>query len=676
MTLSALALLGAAGRADEPDLKAMFDRLLPAMSQEQAQQTWQEACWKAATPSHEAERCQACKLMAEKLGPDTPTPARIWLLKQLERIGRDECVSALAAQVGDNDRLVRDAAIRALANNPAPSAGNQLRAVLKAAGEPELQVALINALGFRAEQESCLLLAEKLRSSHVDVAAAAARALGRAGTLAAVDALKSVYKSTSGPVRMQIGDALARCGATLLSRGEKAAARSIAELLFQPREPAPARLAGLELWMRTTGFRAANTVLQVLAEGNYQESNAVVGFVANLDSQGIKILADGLPNLPKAGQVLLLGALGAKRDRIAMRAIAEAAANGDPAIRKAGLAALGGVGDGSTVPLLVKAIQDGAEAASTARHSLETVFADGVDQALIETLKKTDDPGRRALFIEILDHRRAASAVPILLEEVASDDANVRRRAIAALGNVGNPEDVVGMIKGLLAIKDAGERDEVGRAVAAVCARAAEEARQADPVLAAYDNASPTEQLLLLPVLGRIGGEKSLALVRQAVSSPDEARRQSGHQALFNWPDSAAASDLAKLAETTADKDLKIRAVRELARVAALPGSLSDDDRLALLKRGFNQASRNEEKRLILDRAREVHSFAAVKFAAVHMAEPRLASQAIATVVDLLHRDEIRKPNQAAADSILDQVIRLSKDKSLIERAKSFKSAK
>ena len=107
-----------------------------------------------------------------------------------------------------------------------------------------------------------------------------------------------------------------------------------------------------------------------------------------------------------------------------------------------------------------------------------------------------------------------------------------------------------------------------------------------------------------------------------------------------------------------------------------MPGAGSDDARLALLTRGFKQADRDAEKRLILDRAREVHSFAAVKFAAAHIGEPKLASQAIATVVDLLHRDEIRQPNQAEADKILDQVIKLSKDKSLIERAKSFKKAK
>lgn len=674
MTLSTLALVACSARADEPDLKTLFHQLLPELGKEQSQQKWQEACWKAAAPGHETQRCQACLLMAAKLGPDTPAPARIWLLKQLERIGRDESVSAIAPLVADKDPLVRDAAIRALANNPAQPAGSELGAALKAAGEPALKVALLSALGFRARPDRCAALAENLQSSQPEVAAAAARALGRLATPGAVKSLEEALKSSSGQVRRQIGDALARCAATLCSHGDMTAARSIAELLYQPDEPA--RLAGLETLLKTAGTETPQIMLRVLAGDNALDSSVVVGFVRGVDGNAVKQLADGLASLPPKAQVGLLGALGSRRERAALPAVVTAAASTDPAVKSAAITALGGVGDGSTVPLLVQAIQAGGDLAGTARHSLETVFADGVDQALIETLKKTDDHGRRALYIEILDHRRAVAAVPVLLAEVASDDANIRRRAIAALGNVASPEDAGGMIKGLLAIKDAGERDEAARAVAAVCARTADESHQADPVLSAYDTASPSDQLLLLPVLGRIGGSRSLELVRAAVSSPDEARRASGHQALFHWPDSAVAPDLAKLAETTGDKDLKIRAVQELARVVVGPGSLSDDDRLALLTRGFNAASRNEDKRLILDRAREVHTFAAVKFAAAHMAEPRLASQAIATVVDLLHRDEIRKPNQAEADAILDQVIKLSKDKSLVERAKSFKSAK
>ena len=84
-------------------------------------------------------------------------------------------------------------------------------------------------------------------------------------------------------------------------------------------------------------------------------------------------------------------------------------------------------------------------------------------------MQADDDGGRRALYIEILDHRRSVSTVPVFLEQVTSRDANVRRQSIAELGNVANPGDVGGMIKDLLAIKDAAEHDEGTRAVAAVC---------------------------------------------------------------------------------------------------------------------------------------------------------------------------------------------------------------
>jgi len=153
-------------------------------------------------------------------------------------------------------------------------------------------------------------------------------------------------------------------------------------------------------------------------------------------------LADGLTTLPPTGQVALPQALGARRDRAALPASATAASSDNQAVKTAAVAALGGVGDRSTVPLLVQAIQNGGDAAGTARHSLKTVFADGVDQALIDSTKKTEDRGCRALLIEILDQRRAPLAVPALLQEVASDDGNVRRWAISALGNVAGPEDV------------------------------------------------------------------------------------------------------------------------------------------------------------------------------------------------------------------------------------------
>ena len=105
-----------------------------------------------ALPGHKPQRSEACKLMAEKLGPGTPTPTRVWLLKQLERIGHGECVEKVAAVVADNDRLVRDAAIRALANNPDAAAGEKLREAFKSTDDEGLRVALANAWAFVANR--------------------------------------------------------------------------------------------------------------------------------------------------------------------------------------------------------------------------------------------------------------------------------------------------------------------------------------------------------------------------------------------------------------------------------------------------------------------------------------------------------------------------------------------
>ena len=532
--------------------------------------------------------------------------ARVWLLGQLQRIGHEESVEAIALAAADKDRLVRDAAVRALASNPAPAAGEKLEEALKAEGDPRHKVALINALGYRGETSATELMGRELQSENDEVASAAARALGKLATPGAIEVLKAALKSTRGPVRLQAGDALAKCGESLLARGDTAGAKAIAELLYHPDQPA--RLAGLEGLLRTAGDSAASKILEVLARGEPADTTVAVGFVAGVDSKGVKQLADGLTSLPPTAQVALLGALGARRDRAALPAVVAAAASTEKPVKAAALAALGGVGDGSTVPLLVRAIQDGGEPADVARRSLETVFADGVDQALIESMKRTEDRGRRALLIEVLDSRRASAAVPALLEEVGGDDGNVRRRAILALGNVAGPDDVSGMIRGLFKIHDAGERDEAGRAIAAVCSRIADEARQADPVLAEYRKHPQAEQIVSCPSWDGSAAPAALALVRQAMAEPDPARRASGYEALFDWPDPAVADDLAKLAENPQDKDLKVRAIQALARVAVLPGRARLTIRLAFLTRGFKQADRDEEKRLVLDRAREVHS--------------------------------------------------------------------
>jgi hypothetical protein len=101
----------------------------------------------------------------------------------------------------------------------------------------------------------------------------------------------------------------------------------------------------------------------------------------------------------------------------------------------------------------------------------------------------------------------------------------------------------------------------------------------------------------------------------------------------------------------------------------------SDAEELALLRRAMKQTTRDDERRLILDRAREARSFDTALFAAEYLdADKRVAEQACKTIVNLLHRSEIRDPNPQASDRLLKRVIATTDNQGLAEDARKYLS--
>ena len=235
-----------------PELRKTFDELLPKMNGElwgparDSQERWQEICFQLGAPGNEALRAEACKLMAAKLGPATPAPTRIWLLKQLERLGDGACVNAVAAALDDGDAAVREAARRALADIPAPEAGNKLRAKLESTSDGQLKIGLLGALGYRAEAASVTSVAKELANSNATVVVAAAKALGKIATPEAGQALSAARGKATGEPRLWIDDSLLLVADKLLKGQKKAEAAAIYRDLSKPEEPRSIRVAALK----------------------------------------------------------------------------------------------------------------------------------------------------------------------------------------------------------------------------------------------------------------------------------------------------------------------------------------------------------------------------------------------------------------------------------------------
>jgi hypothetical protein len=246
--------------ADEgPTFEQQLEEWLPAMGAEQipsrrdAQQKLQNLIFQLGTPGRAEELNAACAVMATKLGPEVAQPARIWLLRQLEFSGGGQCVDAIAAVLEDRDPLVRDAARRALQNNPNADANAKLLTALGKTRDTKWKLALCNSLGYRADAASTDALVKLLADKDDGVAAAAANALGKIGGDKAAAALAAGEEKASGTLQIRLGDAYLRCADQVLAGGDKAKAISMYDRMSKPEKPRVIRIAATQGKLRALG---------------------------------------------------------------------------------------------------------------------------------------------------------------------------------------------------------------------------------------------------------------------------------------------------------------------------------------------------------------------------------------------------------------------------------------
>jgi HEAT repeat protein len=387
-----------------------------------------------------------------------------------------------------------------------------------------------------------------------------------------------------------------------------------------------------------------------------------------------KQFAAQLAKLPPDAQVGLLSALADRGDSAARTAIVDLlAASREEPVRVAAIAALGFLGEGADLPALLKLLTGGSTAEqAAARASLVRLPGSSVPGMLAAELK-TAKPTLRVTLIGILAARRALETIPQLLAITRDSDPAVRTASMAALGQLAGPEQVPGLLQGVLGAEKGREREAAERAVALVCARIPEAGQQAQPVLAALSKLPKADQTALLPTLGRVGGPAALKTVEAAIAETDSGRHEAGLRALCNWPDASVAARLIELLQTDAHPEHRTAALRAVIRVAPLADGRSDADRLALVQKTMGLCQRASERNLVLQRAAAIRTLDSLHFVLPYLDQPAYAQQACESVVELAHHRELRDAHKAEFERALDQVLRVSQDATVKDRANRYK---
>lgn len=387
-----------------------------------------------------------------------------------------------------------------------------------------------------------------------------------------------------------------------------------------------------------------------------------------------KQFAAQLAKLPPEAQVGLLSALADRGDPAARPAVLDMlAASREESVRVATIAALGALGEVADLRSLLLRLEQGTPAEqAAARTSLVRLPGPSVPGAMAAELQRAK-PALRVTLIGILATRRALAAIPEILTAAVDADPAVRTAAMAALGQLAGPEQLPGLVQGVLRAEKGREREAAEKAVMLVCSRIPDASRQAAPLLAAMDALSKTDRTTLLPALGRVGGPAALKVVEPALADADPLRHEAGLRALCNWPDASVAARLIALAQSDAHAEHRTAALRALIRMAPLADGRSDGEKLELLQKALALCTRPAERNLVLQRASAIRSLETLQFLLPYLEQRPYAQQACESVVELAHHRDLREPNKAEFDRALDQVLRTSQDATVIDRANRYK---
>jgi len=630
---------------------ALLDDLLPGLGaekladREQPQKTSEQICFRAGRPGADAERVALCQALLARLGPQTRLPARVWLLRQLERLSGDESVDRLAQLLDDEDAQIRELARRALQNNGSPRAAHVLRDALTRPQAPEWRAALIYGLAARPDaaqsDEIVSVIAPFADASDTSVAVAAILALADLRGARAAEKLHEAWTRCEENTGDEVAAALLLVADRAVAQGQLAEAERIYLAVYESEAAAPLRIAALRGLTLADQTRALSRLLDViLADGEDQLRIAAVQLLRDIPGPLAPDTLAELSDLPGPLEVVLLSVLGERGARDARAWVAGRLASDDESVRLAALRTLAELGTVDDIVLLAThAANTTGPEHDAARHALARLHGEDVDATILKTARDLErDAGTRAELIRSLADRFSKTAVHSLFELARDASDTVRQAALESLGKLAASADLPRLVDLLVVETDDDVRQAAEDAVATIALKLPDRQQRVAPVLATRQDASGAAKAALIRVLGRLQGDAALQAVRAALADPDEDVADAAVRALSQWDDLSVLDELRALARSSPNEAHRVLVLRGGVRLLRLPSDRPPETTLDLLQEALSLAARDEEKKLVLSALGDVPHADALRVLQSYLAQESLRDEAAVALATLARR--------------------------------------
>jgi len=604
----------------------------------------------AQTHSKEIMALPAAKLVEILKNPDAPLFDKAKACQRLAVIGDKDAVPALAALLPD-EKLNLYARF-GLEGIPDPAVDAALREAATRLQGRQL-VGVIDSIGQRKDAQAVDLLKGLLKHAEVQVASAAAGALGRIGTTEAAKAIREAL-GTETPVKNCLGDAALACAEGLAAAGNTDQAIALYDAIRAANVAKHIRFAALDRKLRLAPADAVETVLTQLRSKDRGEFQLGLALAREIPGGALSAaLAKELERLPPERQALLLRALGDRKEPVPMAVLLAATKSPSADVREAAVRVLARHGDASAVAILLDAALGEGEAAAAAREGLKGLSGNEVDSAIAARLAQADAKAKVVLF-ELVGARRILAAEQAVRAALEDSNEPVRLAAITAMGQLAELKDLE-LLLGRALKAEGAEGTTAQRALRTAALRMGDRDATAAKLAEALQQAAGAHREYLLELLGKVSGAKALEVVAASAQSSDPAVKDAATRVLGNWVNADAAPALLQLAKSDPDAKYQIRALRGYIRIARQL-QLPEAQRLEMFRTAMEVAKRAEEKQLALAILTRIPSAQTLQLAVSYLDQPGLkeaaAEAAVGIAPKIIGRDP--KPVAEAMQKVLD----------------------
>ncbi|MFP4502850.1 MAG: HEAT repeat domain-containing protein [Candidatus Hydrogenedentota bacterium] len=574
-------------------------------------------------------RADIAARLADLLADDTTYACKRFACQQLYVAGTEAEVPRLAPLLTDPD--LAHLARYALQVIPG---GEAEKALIHALDKTQdaLKVGLINSLRKRNSVAAVPAIAEALQDDTAAVRKAAAYALGSIGTLDAARALGSVALEADDPLHQSYTDAFLRA-ADNLAEDEAAKALAMYKAVYTRAEAKALRMAALEGWANSAPAEVLQTLVDHIVSDDFEWVVQAMKYVRTLEAEGAtQAFVDVLerPNLADHTRALLIQALGDRGDAAALPAVTKALDSPDDAVRMAALEGLAVFGDASSAPLLAKvAAKSKGGDRLTARRSLERLPGAGVNDAIMAAVPDAP-PAVRQELLRALGARGVTEAVPLLLEQARSGDADMQRTALEAVAAAGGAGDLPAVIDLLPTIESDRVRTVAQRTLAALAQKSDKREGRAQPLIKAMNSAGNADtRITLLRTLGEIADPAALRPLRTALTDNNAQIRQAAVAALAAWPDATPMETLVTVAEEDENKTVRSQALTGYVRMLREDaGEKPAREAVAAYQHAMELAESARDKRQILAGLSDIPDTAALEAVKQYLDDESLRDEA------------------------------------------------